>query len=204
MYAGVTVKMTGNITVNGHVETANLFAGKDVILKSGMQGSGNGIIRAGGNVTAVEQITAASIGNRAGVTTQIVIGLDCEFKYKMAKIDYQIEEYQSKMMDAENALERITWQMQSQPLTPELKEEKAQQMRNKIQYQLKLKEITTKREQLIDINSRSVDGKVVVTGAVNAGCIIIINGMREELHSGFKDVTFKRGRKEMRIVSNKW
>lgn len=250
VYAGVTVKTTGNITVNGHVETANLFAGKDVILKNGMQGSGNGIIRAGGNVmarfieqtrvyagneintgalmncevesghsvvisgsrgsiiggtvTAVEQITAASIGNRAGVTTQIVIGLDCEFKYKMAKIDYQIEEYQSKMMDAENALERITWQLQSQPLTPELSEEKAQQMRNKIQFQLKLKEITTKREQLIDINRRSVDGKVVVTGAVNAGCIIIINGMREELHSSFKDVTFKKGREEMRIVSNKW
>lgn len=250
VYAGVTVKTTGNITVDGHVETAKLFAGKDVILKNGMQGSGNGIIRAGGNVmarfieqtqvyagneintgalmnceveaghsvviagnrgsiiggtvTAVEQITAASIGNRAGVTTQIVIGLDCEFKYKMAKIDYQIEEYQTKMMDAENALERIAWQLQSQPLTPELREEKAEQMRSKIHYQLKLKEITTRREQLIDINRRSVDGKVVVTGAVNAGSIIIINGMREELHSGFKDVTFKRGRNEMRIVSNKW
>ncbi|MDE6845431.1 MAG: FapA family protein [Lachnospiraceae bacterium] len=250
VYAGVTVKTTGNITVNGHVETAKLYAGKDVILKNGMQGSGNGIIRAGcnvmarfieqtqvyagneintgalmnceveagnsvviagnrgsiigGTVTAVEQITASSIGNRAGVTTQIVIGLDCEFKYKMAKIDYQIGEYQSKMMDAENALERIAWQLQSQPLTPELREQKAEQMRNKIHYQLKLKEITTKREQLIDINRRSVDGKVVVTGAVNAGCIIIINGMREVLHSGFKDVTFKKGRKEMRIVSNKW
>ena len=250
VYAGVTVKTTGNITVNGHVETAKLFAGKDVILKNGMQGSGNGVIRAGGNVmarfieqtkvyagnevntgalmncevesghtvvitgnrgsiiggtvTAVEQITAASIGNRAGVTTQIVIGLDCEFKYKMAKIDYQIEEYQNKMMDAENALERIVWQLQSQPLTPEIREQKAEQMRNKIHYQLKLKETTTRREQLIDINRRSVDGKVVVSGAVNAGCIIIINGMREELHSGFKDVTFKRGRKEMRIVSNKW
>ncbi len=249
VFAGVTVKTTGNITVNGHVETANLFAGKDVILKNGMQGSGNGVIRAGGNVmarfleqtqvyagneintgalmnceveagqsvvisgnrgsiiggtvTAVEQITAASIGNRAGVTTQIVIGLDCEFKYKMAKIDYKIEEYQNKMQDAESALERIAWQLQSQPLTPELQQQKAEQMRQKISYQLKLKEITTKREQVIDINRRSIDGKVVVSGAVNAGCIIIINGMREELHSGFRDVTFKRGRKEMRIVSNR-
>lgn len=250
VYAGITVKTTGSITINGHVETANLFAGKDVILKNGMQGSGNGVIRAGGNVmarfieqtqvyagnevntgalmnceveagqsiviagnrgsiiggtvTAVEQITAANIGNRAGVTTQIVIGLDCEFKYKMAKIDSQIEEYQNKMMEAESALERIAWQLQTQPLTPERSQEKAEQMRNKIHYQLKLKEITTKREQLIDINRRSADGKVVVTGAVNAGSIIIINGMREELHSGFKDVTFKRGRKEMRIVSNRW
>ncbi len=249
VYAGVTVKTTGNITINGHVETASLFAGKDVILKNGMQGSGNGIIRAGrnvmarfieqtkvyagnevntgalmnceveagqsvviagsrgsiigGSVTAVEQVTAASIGNRAGVTTQVVIGLDCEFKYKMAKIDGQIEEYQNKMMEAESALERIAWQLQSQPMTPERSQEKAEQTRNKIHYQLKLKEITTKREQLIDINRRSADGKVVVTGAVNAGSIIIINGMREELHSGFRDVTFKKGRKEMRILSNR-
>lgn len=249
VYAGITVKTTGNITVNGHVETANLFAGKDVILKNGMQGSGNGVIRAGrnvmarfieqtqvyagneintgalmnceveagqsvviagnrgsiigGTVTAVEQITAANIGNRAGVTTQIVIGLDCEFKYKMAKIDSQIEEYQSKMMEAESELERIAWQLQTQPMTPERSQEKAEQTRKKINYQLKLKEITTKREQLIDINRRSADGKVVVSGAVNAGSIIIINGMREELHSGFRDVTFKRGRKEMRIVSNR-
>lgn len=249
VYAGVTVKTTGNITINGHVETASLYAGKDVILKNGMQGSGNGVIRAGRNVmarfieqtkvyagnevntgalmnceveagqsvviagnrgsiiggivTAVEQVTAASIGNRAGVTTQVVIGLDCEFKYKMAKIDGQIEEYQNKMMEAESALERIAWQLQSQPMTPERSQEKAEQTRNKIHYQLKLKEITTKREQLIDINRRSADGKVVVSGAVNAGSIIIINGMREELHSGFKDVTFKRGRKEMRILSNR-
>lgn len=250
VYAGITVKTTGNITIDGHVETANLYAGKDVILKNGMQGSGNGVIRAGRNVmarfieqthvyagnevntgalmncevesgnsiviagnrgniiggivTAVELITAASIGNRAGVTTQVIIGLDCEFKYIMAKIDRQIEEYQSKMMEAESALERIAWQLQSQPLTPERSQEKAEQTRNKIHYQLKLKEITTRREQLIDINRRSVDGKVVVSGTVYAGSIIIINGMREELHSGFKDVTFKRGRKEMRIVSNKW
>lgn len=249
VFAGVTVKTTGNITVNGHVETASLFAGKDVILKNGMQGSGNGIIRAGGSVmarfleqtqiyakneintgalmnceveagqsvviagnrgsiiggtvTAVEQILAASIGNRAGVTTQLVIGLDCEFKQKMGKIDCQIENYRNKVQDAESALERIAWQLKSQPMTPERNQEKAEQTRKKINYQLKLKELSTKREELIDINRRSADGKVVVSGTANAGCIIIINGMREELHSGYRDVTFKRGRKEIRIVSNR-
>ena len=249
VFAGVTVKTTGNITVNGHVETASLFAGKDVILKNGMQGSGNGIIRAGGNVmarfleqtqvyagneintgalmnceveagqnvviagsrgniiggtvTAVEQISAASIGNRAGVTTLLVIGLDCEFKQKMGEIDRLVEEYQNNMEEAERALDLIAWQLKTQPMTPERNQEKAEQMRRKINYQLKLKEITTKREQLIDINRRSAEGKVVVTGTANAGCVIIINGVREELHSGYRDVTFKKGRKEIRIVSNR-
>lgn len=249
VFAGVTLKTTGSITVNGHVETAHLYAGKDVILKNGMQGSGNGVIRAGrnvmarfleqtqvyagnevntgailncevesgqrvviagnrgtiigGSVTAVEQITAASIGNRAGVTTQLVIGLDCEFKEKMGEIDRLTDEYEANMKGAENALERIAYQLKSQPATPEISQQKAEQMRRKINYQLKLKEVTAKREQLIDINRRSADGKIVVSGTSNVGCTIIINGVRETLHSEYRDVTYKKGRQEVRIISNR-
>lgn len=249
VFAGVTLKTTGTITVNGHVETAHLFAGKDVILKNGMQGSGNGVIRAGrnvmarfleqtqvyagnevntgailncevesgqsvviagnrgtiigGSVTAVELITAASIGNRAAVTTQLVIGLDCEFKEKMGEIDRLTEEYEQNMKDAENALNRISYQLKSQPATPELNQQKAEQMRRKINYQLKLKEVCAKREQMIDINRRSADGKIVVNGTSNVGCVIIINGVREVLHSEYRDVTYKKGRQEVRIISNR-
>ena len=249
VFAGVTVKTTGNITVNGHVETARLFAGKDVILKNGMQGSGNGIIRAGGNVmarfleqtqvhagkevntgailncevesgqnvvvagnrgtiiggtvTAVEQISAASIGNRAGVTTQLVIGLDCEFKHKMGEIDRLTDEYQANMTDAERALERLAGQLKAQPAHPVWKQQKAEQMRRKINYQLKLQEISTKREELIDINRRSADGKIIVGGYANVGCVININGVRETLNSEYRDVTFKKSRQEIRIISNR-
>ena len=249
VFAGVTVKTTGNITVNGHVETANLFAGKDVILKNGMQGAGNGVIRAGGNVmarfieqaqvfagneintgallnceveaghnvvvsgnrgtiiggtvTAVEQISSASIGNRAGLTTQLIIGLDCEFKSKMGEIDRLMEEYQDNMTDAIRTLDRITYQLRSQPSNPELNNQKAEQMRRKINYQLKLKETATERERLIDINKRSADGKIIVGGVANVGCVIIINGMREKLNSEYRDITFKKSRKEIRILSNR-
>lgn len=249
VFAGVTVKTTGNITINGHVETANLFAGKDVILKNGMQGSGSGVIRAGqnvlarfieqtrvyagnevntgallncevesgqnvkvignrgtiigGKVTAVEEIAAASIGNRAGVDTQLVIGLDCEFKTKMSEIDRLTEEYEENMTDAIRTLDRIAYQLKTQAATPELNEQKAEQMRRKINYQLKLKEITTKREELIDINRRSADGKIVVSGLSNVGCVIVINGVREVLHSEYRDVTYTKGRQEIRIISNK-
>lgn len=249
VFAGVTVKTTGNVTINGHVETANIIAGKDVILKNGMQGSGNGTIRAGGRVmarfleqtqvfagtevntgailncevesgqnvvvagnrgtiiggrvTAVEQISAASIGNRAGVDTQLVIGLDCEFKEKMGEIDRLTQEYEENMNDAIHTLDRIDYQMKTQPVTPALNEQKAEQMRRKINNQLKLQEITKKREELIDINRRSADGKIVVSGLSNVGCVIIINGVREALHSEYRDVTYTKGRNEIRIISNK-
>ena len=249
VFAGVTVKTTGNITVNGHVETASLFAGKDVILKNGMQGSGNGVIHAGGNVmarfieqtqvyagneinvgallnceveagenvvisgnrgtiiggrvTAVKQIVSASIGNRAAVTTQLVIGLDCEFRHKMEEIDRKIDEYQNSMADAEREVAHITLQLETQQAAPELNKQKAEQMRRKINYQLKLKEAAMERERLIDINQRSADGKIVVNGIANAGCVIIINGVREILQSEYRNVSFKKVRNEIRITSNK-
>ena len=113
------------------------------------------------------------------------------------------EEYQNNMTDAEHALGRITHQLKTQPATFELNQQKAEQMRKKIHYQLKLKEISAKREQLIDINQRSAEGKIVVGGIANAGCIIIINGVRETLHSEYRNVMFKKSRQEIRIISNK-
>ncbi len=62
--SGMTIQAKGNITVNGHVEGAQLIAGKDVVLKNGMQGAGKGEIRAGGDVLAkfFEQTTIYAKG----------------------------------------------------------------------------------------------------------------------------------------------
>ena len=48
---GMTVQATGNITVNGHVEGACLYSGKEIILKNGMQGGGKGEIHCKGSVS---------------------------------------------------------------------------------------------------------------------------------------------------------
>lgn len=62
---GMFVKAYGHIIVDGCVEAAHLIAGKDVTLKNGMQGSGKGIIEAGGNVFGkfFEQATIRAKGS---------------------------------------------------------------------------------------------------------------------------------------------
>lgn len=62
---GMTVKATGNITVNGHVEGAILYSGRDIILKNGMQGGGKGEIHCKGNVSGkfFEQTDIEAGGN---------------------------------------------------------------------------------------------------------------------------------------------
>ncbi len=247
VFANTTIRATGNITVNGHVETAYLYAGKNVILKNGMQGSGIGtihakgqvmakfleqtIVTAGGNVSAnailnctiesgaqinvsgnrgtiiggstkaVEKITAFALGNRVGVKTKLVVGFEKEFKEIIALCDSELASAKDSLLDAERTVARLTAQLKNKP-NPELAEAKAKAFRDKITYQAKVKELTTKREELIDIRERSIDGTVIVSGPVNVGTTVIINGITEQLVSERKNVNFTAKGREMRVYSN--
>lgn len=247
VFANTTIRATGNITVEGHVEIATLHSGKNVILKNGMQGSGTGtieakgqvmakfleqtIVHAGGNVSAnailnctiesgaeivvsgnrgtiiggstkaVEKITAFSLGNRVGVKTKIVVGFEREFKEIIASLDDELSRTKDDLLDAERTLVRLESQLKHHP-SPELSEAKAKAFRDKITYQAKTKELATKREELIDVRERSIDGTVIVNGPVNVGTVVIINGLKEQLISERKNVNFTAKGREMRVYSN--
>lgn len=247
VFANTTIRATGNITVNGHVEIANLYAGKDVILKNGMQGSGTGTINAkgqvmakfleqtivtagtsvranailnctvesgtevivsgnrgtiiGGSTKAVEKITAFALGNRVGVKTKLIVGFEKEFKEIIALFDDELSSAKEKLLDIERSIARLTAQLNNKS-DPELAEAKAKAFRDKITSQAKVKELTTKREELIDIRERSIDGTVIVNGPVNVGTTVIINGITEQLTSERKNVNFTAKGREMRVYSN--
>lgn len=50
--SGLTVKATGTVTVDGIVEGANIEAGKDIVLRSGVMGASRASIIANGNISA--------------------------------------------------------------------------------------------------------------------------------------------------------
>jgi len=50
--SGITIKAGGSLTVNGNVESAIIDVGKDIIFRSGMQGSYKAKVKCGGNLTA--------------------------------------------------------------------------------------------------------------------------------------------------------
>jgi len=62
--SGMRIRATGNLTIEGHVEGAELIAGGNIILKTGMQGGGKGTVRAGGDVEGkfFEQVKVATLG----------------------------------------------------------------------------------------------------------------------------------------------
>ncbi|WP_099468274.1 DUF342 domain-containing protein [Konateibacter massiliensis] len=65
VFAGARIETVGNITVNGHVESSTLLAGKNILLRNGMQGDGSGYVFAKGNISAkfLENTTVVSNGN---------------------------------------------------------------------------------------------------------------------------------------------
>ncbi len=50
--SGISIKATGSITVDGMVEACILEAGKDIIIRNGMQGGGKATVKTKGNITA--------------------------------------------------------------------------------------------------------------------------------------------------------
>ncbi len=62
---GLTVEASGLIEVGGYVEGSTLIAGKDIILRNGMQGTDKGKLIAGGNIVArfLDHCEAEARGN---------------------------------------------------------------------------------------------------------------------------------------------
>ncbi len=62
---GFSIEATGSIEVQGYVEGAVLMAGKDIILRNGMQGMSQGKLEAGGNIVArfIERTTLSAKGS---------------------------------------------------------------------------------------------------------------------------------------------
>lgn len=247
VFSNVTVKTTGNITVNGHVEVATLIAGKDVLLKNGMQGSGSGRIYAkgnvmakfleqtvvqangnvsanailncnifsgksvivsgtrgsilGGSVTAIEEIQASTIGNRIGIDTKLVIGMEEDFKTAMEKLDLEIENCGDEYRSIERELERVSFQMQ-QNASSALMNEQKELLEKKKTLRLNLDRLNSRKENMSDIRERSARGKIIISGLVHPCSHIIMNGLSEVLSSERRNVTFSRGLREIRVISN--
>lgn len=63
--SGVTIRALEDIIIDGSVESANIECGGSVVLRQGMNASGNGMIKAGKNVTGkfFESVVVCSAGN---------------------------------------------------------------------------------------------------------------------------------------------
>lgn len=247
VYAGTTIRAGKSITVNGAVEAANLFAGKGILLKNGMQGGGKGKLSSkedisgkffeqaelkakgtikanaimncsiesgadiivsgkkgmiiGGITKAAGTITASYIGNRAEISTDINVGLDCDFTEAMLAFENTIAELCNKVMETDRSLKLITKQMQKAP-NALLQDQQREILQEKIKLKTELAEQTKKREELIEYKEKSAGSKVIASKTIYVGTKITINGYFINIAIECTDVTLKQRGMEVCIYAN--
>ena len=89
--SGLTVQASGLIEVRGYVEAATLIAGKDIILRNGMQGMSQGRLESGGNIVArfIERSTIEAKGDIIAdyiVQCMVTVGGSVIMKGKWGKV----------------------------------------------------------------------------------------------------------------------
>lgn len=73
--AGMMIKATGSITIDGIVENASMEAGKDIVLKSGLMGNSQAVVKTRGNLFA-KFIEYASLDVRGSINAEVLFNCD--------------------------------------------------------------------------------------------------------------------------------
>lgn len=73
--AGMMIKATGSITIDGIVESASMEAGRDIVLKSGLMGNSQAVIKTKGNLFA-KFIEYASLDIRGTINAEVLFNCD--------------------------------------------------------------------------------------------------------------------------------
>lgn len=189
-----TVVAKGNINANT-ILNCNMNANKSIIV------SGNRGAIIGGKVKAIENISAAAIGNKAEMDTYLEVGIDNEFPKRVIELDNLIKTLKDKINENEQKLARIYEQLRNNQ-TEFLNDIRTNLLRGKIELNAKLNEQIKAREDMLDQKERSLKGTVVVTGRIFPNTNVWINGASDVMHDEIRNVTFTNKRSEIKIYSN--
>ena len=192
-FESATLTANGGIYAN-YVMISNMIAGKEIVIS----GSKGAII--GGNAAAVNGIKAHHIGNRAGLLTNISLGVSKAMIEKEEEAEIKLKKFQSELEIFEEAYRKL--QKQYPP-----------EVRNEMELYLKVEQATyIKRKQmeqqvertkeLEEKRNKANEAKMMVYGILNAGTVVQMNGMQWTAASSVRNVTVRLSNKEIGVFRN--
>ncbi len=192
-FESATLTANGGIYAN-YVMSSNMIAGKEIVIS----GSKGAII--GGNAAAVNGIKAHHIGNRAGLLTNISLGVSKAMIEKEEEAEMKLKKFQSELEIFEEAYRKL--QKQYPP-----------EVRNEMELYLKVEQATyIKRKQmeqqvertkeLEEKRNKANEAKMMVYGILNAGTVVQMNGMQWTAASSVRNVTVRLSNKEIGVFRN--
>ncbi|MCI8484549.1 MAG: DUF342 domain-containing protein [Lachnospiraceae bacterium] len=192
-FEGASLTANEGIYAN-YVMNSNMVAGKEIVI------SGNKGAIIGGNTAAVNGVKAHHIGNRAGLMTNIFLGVSKAMIEKEEEEEIKLKKLQSELVIFEEAYKKL--QKQYPP-----------EVRNEMDLYLKVEQATyikrkqmeqqvEKTRELEDKRSKANEAKLMVYGTLNAGTVVQMNGMQWTSANSVKNVTVRLSHKEISVFRN--
>ncbi|MCI9447017.1 MAG: DUF342 domain-containing protein [Lachnospiraceae bacterium] len=192
-FEGATLTANEGIYAN-YVMNSNLIAGKEIVI-SGTKGA---II--GGNAAAVNKIEAHHIGNRAGLLTNISLGISQAMIQKEEEAEIKLKKFQSELAIFEEAYKKLQKQY-----PPEIRNEMDIYLKVEQATYIKRKQMEQQMErtkELEEKRNKADEAKMIVRGTLNAGTEVQMNGMHWSAANSVKNVTVRRSFKEIGVFRN--
>jgi uncharacterized protein (DUF342 family) len=183
---------------NARVESGDLVVVSDGIMASTILADRKIICKGkrasivGGQLKAVEEINAKSLGSVAGSETVLEVGYDPKRREKLAELETKREEYQQQLEDVKLNMSTIENLIRSKRTVSDDKKAFYQDLKEKkIVFQSEVKKVDDEAQELRDyLSNLKVAGRISASGTVFPGVRVSIKDAFLEVRNEFKAVTF--------------
>jgi len=208
VHQGIAGKSTGTIRCgrslwSKFIENARVESGDLVVVSDGIMNStiladrkiickGKRASIVGGQLKAVEEINAKSLGSVAGSETALEVGYDPKRKEKLAQLETRRAEFQEQLEDIKLNMGTIEGLVRSGRSVSAEKKAFYQELKEKrVALHNQLKKIAGEIDELRDyLGGLKVAGRISASGTVYPGVRVSIKDAYLEVRNEFKAVTF--------------
>jgi uncharacterized protein (DUF342 family) len=180
----VDMKAVKEVTANA-IMNCNVEAGESIVV-TGKRG-----IILGGSVTALETITASTIGNLAEIKTNVNAGVLTDINLEIKQLNEKIEQHKRRLEQITDAMDMIEEREVNGHKNP-FESQKLALMRAKISANTEIAEFQQQKATLIGKLQRSRDAKIIVTKAIYPKTMVSVNGVSLKIEASLAEVIFIR------------
>ena len=169
----------------------------DTVCVSGKYG-----IIVGGKIEALHEVETTLIGNMSEVKTQIEVGTGEDLYHKLSQIEERKKELAITLKRIKNSDERTNALLQMTPAEPALKQQKMDNMRERIEAEAELMELQKKKEEVANVMTKTANPKVIVYRSIYPNTYLTINGVHEHIRTENYNITYIRSGLELSFRPN--
>lgn len=189
-----------NIKARGNIN-ANSMLNCDVEAEEEIVVSGRFGTITGGTVKAIKGIRATTIGNLNEMKTNLYVGVIQNLYSELLNLEHNIKEMTTEVEKIDKTLDKIVQYLNVND-NDEIAHQKRKLVRTKIEKSTELAMLLRRKEELLDLMSKTTLSRIIVSKSLYPGVKININGAIIKTEREYYNVIIKRKGVEVEILTN--